>query len=226
MPVKIIAHRGWPARFPDNTLAGFLAVSAIADGVELDIRRSGDGKLVLAHDPEIGGHVVADSPWSALAEVDLGAGYHPALLDEVLAGLPDTPAQLEVKNLPFQPGYEPDHRLALETAERSRPGDLVTSFNPLTVAAVRRAFPEVKTGLAVGAGDDLEATMGICREAGHVAVIPAQTLIDRSLDLDDLEVFPWTVNDPTRARELADFGVSGIITDDAPRLMEAIRKDT
>ena len=32
--------------------------------------------------------------------------------------------------------------------------------------------------------------------------------------LAELRVFPWTVNDPDRARELVGFGVSGIITDD------------
>ena len=31
---------------------------------------------------------------------------------------------------------------------------------------------------------------------------------------EEIRVFPYTVNDPDRARELVDFGVSGIITDD------------
>lgn len=222
MPVKIVAHRGWPARFPDNVLAGFLAVSGVADGVELDIRRSVDGKLVVAHDPEIAGHVIADTPWSDLVELDLGNGHHPALLDEVLAAVPDVPVLLEVKNFPFQTGYEPDHRLALETAERARPGDLVTSFNPLTLAAVRRVFAEVSTGLAVAAGGDIGEAVVLCWNAGHTAVIPAEVLIERPVEVAELEVFAWTVDDPVRARELAELGVSGIITDDAPRLARAI----
>lgn len=220
--MKIVAHRGWPARFPDNVLAGFLAVSGVADGVELDIRRSVDGKLVVAHDPEIAGHVIAATPWSDLVELDLGNGHHPALLDEVLAAVPDVPVLLEVKNFPFQTGYEPDHRLALETAERARPGDLVTSFNPLTVAAVRRVFAEVSTGLAVAAGGDFDEAVVLSREAGHTAVIPAEVLIERPVEVAELEVFAWTVDDPVRARELAELGVSGIITDDAPRLARAI----
>lgn len=223
--MKIVAHRGWPARFPDNVLAGFLAVSGAADVVELDVRRSGDGKLVLAHDPEIAGHVVAATSSSTLVELDVGDGHHPALLDEVLAALPDLPVQLEVKNLPFQPGYEPDQRLALEVAERARPGDLVTSFNPMTVDAVRRMFSQVRTGLALSAGGDLEEAVATCLSAGHVAVIPAEALIDDTLNLD-LEIYPWTVNDPIRARKLAELGVSGIITDDAPRLRQTIGSDS
>lgn len=226
MPLKIVAHRGWPARFPDNVLAGFLAVSDAADAVELDVRRSGDGKLILAHDPEIASHVVATTSSAALVELDVGDGHHPALLDEVLAALPDLPVQLEVKNLPFQPGYEPDQRLALEVAERARPGDMVTSFNPMTVDAVRRVFPQVRTGLALGAGGDLAEAVTTCRRAGHVAVIPAEALIDRAPNLEDLEIYPWIVNDPIRAGELAELGVSGIITDDAPRLRQTTGSDS
>ena len=115
LPV-VVGHRGWPRRFPDNTLTGFLAASAVADAIELDVRRSADGKLVLSHDPTVAGLVVSETPWSVLAELDLGDGHKPALLDEALAALPDTPVQLEVKNVPDQPGFEPDHRLALEAA--------------------------------------------------------------------------------------------------------------
>src|SRR5690606_14585398 len=128
---------------PDNTLRGFLAAAEVADGVELDVRRSGDGKLVLSHDPWMKGLLVGQTSWSQLCELDLGDGHHPALLDEVLAALPETPVQLEVKNWPSDPGFEPDHRLALEAAERARPGDVVTGFNAETLEAVRRVFPEV-----------------------------------------------------------------------------------
>ena len=84
LPV-VVGHRGWPRRFPDNTLTGFLAASAVADAIELDVRRSADGKLVLSHDPTLAGLVVSETPWSVLAELDLGDGHKPALLDEALA---------------------------------------------------------------------------------------------------------------------------------------------
>ncbi|MGH8945308.1 MAG: glycerophosphodiester phosphodiesterase [Acidimicrobiia bacterium] len=222
--MKLIGHRGWRARFPDNVLAGFVAVSSFVDAVELDVRRSADGKLVLAHDPELGGLVVADTPWAVLADLDLGAGNHPALLDEVLAALPDTPAHIEVKNLPGQPGFEPDHRLALEAALRSRPGDTVTSFNPLTLSAVRRLFPDVRTGLIV-AGGDLEEAVEICHAQGHQVLAPSQQMIASSVRRLDLEVCVWTVDDPARAGELVELGVSAIISDDAPRLAAAIRSE-
>lgn len=217
----IVGHRGWPARFPDNTLSGFLAAAGVADAVELDIRRSGDGKLVLSHDPDLAGRVVAETPWSELSQLDLGDGHHPALLDEVLAALGGTPIQLEVKNWPMQPGFEPDHRLALETAERTRPGDMVTGFNAATLAAVRRVFPGVPTGLCLLPGVALDEGVKQCLDAGHTAVVPHYTDVIEEIDTDlELDIYPYPVNDPIRAAELVEFGVKGIITDD-PGLMSA-----
>ena len=222
-PFLVVGHRGWPSRFPDNTLAGFLAASTVADSIELDVRRSGDGKLVLSHDPTLLGQVVCETPWSVLAELDLGGGHKPALLDEVLAALPDTPIQLEVKNLPHQPGFEPDHRVALETAARSRHGDTVTSFNPVSLEAVRRDFPDVRTGLAITKFGALEEASNYCLETGHRSLVPEEVLITGPLAsamTAELEVFPFTVDDPERARELVDFGVSGIITNDPGLIRE------
>lgn len=220
---RIIGHRGWSARFPDNSLAGLIAASAVADGVEVDVRRSGDGKLVLSHDPSIGGLDVVSTPWSVLAEVDLGGGHHPALLDEAVASLPSTPLLLEVKNQPLSRGFEPDHRLALEVAERARPGDMVTSFNWATVDRVLEIFPETATGL-IGVGDAVVEAVARCR-IGHRGLIAEQhsanEIIASALE-SGLDVYIWTVNDPMVATELATFGVSGIITDEPDLILQTL----
>lgn len=188
--------------------------------IEVDVRRCGDGRLALSHDPVMDGYVVAVTPWAILSEIDLGSGHHPALLDEALGAVPDTPVQLEVKNLPYQDGFEPDHRLALEAAERVRPGDLVTSFNPETVMAVRRIFPDVPTGL-VTQGIALEGALALCVEAGHKALVIHHGDIGDLID-SEVTVHTWTVNDPARARELVDLGATGIISDDPDLMRRAL----
>jgi glycerophosphoryl diester phosphodiesterase len=223
----IIGHRGWPSRFPDNTLSGALAAAFVADAIEVDVRRCADGKLVLSHDPDQQGLQVSTHAWSVLCELDLGGGHHPALLDEILASLPQTPLMLEVKNLPHQPGYEPDHRVGLETASRARANDWVTSFNWPTVDAVRREFPDVATGLIIDESGDLGEAVEHCLDVGHSAVVPSWKLMTtdvgrQSVAESGLEVHVWTVNDLAVAAELAGSGVTGIITDD-PGLIASMR---
>ncbi|HEU4320285.1 MAG TPA: glycerophosphodiester phosphodiesterase [Acidimicrobiia bacterium] len=225
LKTTIIGHRGWPTRFPDNTLAGLLAASDVADAVEIDVRRSRDGKLVLSHDPTIGGLLVPDTPWSTLCELDLGGGHHPVLLDEALAALPGVPVQMEIKNHPGHPGFEPDHRLGLEAAERARPGDIVTCFNLETIAAVRRVFQDVNTGWAVTSVIPIDEAVKHCLDAGHRALVPEHTAIMAPVG-PDIEVYPWTVNDPARARELVELGVTGIITDDPGTIDQTLRSGT
>lgn len=225
---SVIGHRGWPTRFPDNTLSGLVAAATVADAIEVDVRRCADGKLVLSHDPDLAGYPVTAHGWAFLGELDLGGGHHPALLDEALGAVPDTPVLLEVKNLPHQPGYEPDHRIGHETASRARPGDIVTSFHWPTVDAVHRQFPDVPTGLIVGEWGDLGQAIEHCLDVGHSAVVPDMRLLrtDEACQLvaeTALDVYVWTVNDLGQATELAGIGVSGIITDD-PGLISAIRE--
>ncbi len=225
-----MGHRGWPVRYPENTLSGFLAASAVADMVEMDVRRSADGKLILSHDPVLAGEEVHESTWSELSELDLGDGHHPALLDEVLAALPALGAQLEVKNQPGEPGFEPDHRLALETAERSREMDIVTSFNRATIEAVRRHFDHVRTGLAVEFPESIDEVIEYCVRLGHAAIVPAAGLVDvvwvENALTAGIGVFPWTVNDAHVAAELVEAGVSGIITDDPGAMAPIVRGDS
>lgn len=222
--LDIVGHRGIPSSYPDNTLAGFVAASAVADAVELDVRRSADGLLVLAHDPRLGDLEIRSNAWSVLSTVDLGGGHRPALLDEVLAALPDTPVQMEIKNLPFDSGFEPDHRLALEAAVRARPDDVVTSFNWATVDAVRRGFPDVGTGIAIDRYGDMGGAIEHCFDVGHSVLVPEHPLVDAEAieKAAGLRVYPYTVNDSDQAAELARLGVAGIITDDPALIARSI----
>ncbi len=222
----MVGHRGWPERYPDNTLAGFLAASAVVSEVELDVRRSGDGKLILSHDPTLGGMPVHETDWAVLAEQDLGDGHHPALLDEVVAALPGTRVQFEIKNDPWEPGFEPDHRRALEAAERARPGDIITSFNPETLKRVREVFSEMRTGYLVTGGGSMAELVEHCRSAGHEMLIPDHRMITEPMkSVGGLSYGTWTVNDVDRAKQLADWGVESIITDNPGLLSQHLEEN-
>jgi len=227
--IAVIGHRGWRSRHPDNSLPGLMAAAAVCDAVEVDVRRSLDGKLVLAHDPDIGGLSVATTPWGVLAEVELGGGARPCLLDEALAALPDTPVLIEIKNAPGVSGYEPDHRLGLEAAAMSRPSDVLISFNWATIETVRTTFPEVLTGLNVGVLGSLDDAIEHCRKGGHRFLVPDADLVLASGGelAEDIEVVVWSPRqvetDQRSLGELVSKSVWGIITDDPANTIDLLR---
>ncbi|MEX0757393.1 MAG: glycerophosphodiester phosphodiesterase [Acidimicrobiia bacterium] len=210
---EVWGHRGWPSRYPDNTAGGIRAAASVCSAVEIDVRRSADGRLVLSHDPEIAGCVVDECRWPELADIDLG-GHRPALLDDVL----DLAVRLdlEVKNHPSELGFDPEHRLAREVADRARPGDVVTSFWWPSMDAVRMSHPYVPTGLLVCDPVDPIDAIRHAVDQGHGSVAPQNVLINESLMdqalAEGLDVVAWTVDDPVEAARLAGLGVAAIIT--------------
>ncbi len=225
--VSVVGHRGWPARWPDNTLAGFAEAFTTVAMVETDVRRAAGGELLLSHDPELGGHLVSVTDWSVLREVDID-GQAPALLDDALAAFPDGRWNLEIKNDPLEPGFEEDLGIAVETAERAGPGDLITSFYWPNVDVVRVRFPELRTGLLVDRGWDVDPAIDHALERGHVVIAAHWTQLDADpglverLGLAGLAAVAWTVNDVDVARRLDSAGVAAIITDDPGLMVEAL----
>ena len=199
----IIGHRGFAARFPDNSLAGVAgALAAGADGVEVDVRRSACGSWVCHHDRSRGGRLVREWTDGALAQEDV------ATLAEIVALVPaDRQLFVEVKPLPERNLVE--GLGAFEALLRPRlAGTRVISSSPGVLRAVRRAIPEVAVSLVF---DAIPQTV-----PDGFELSPAHRLVER-LHSKGVPLHPWTVNRPGRMRELARLGVASITTND-PRL--------
>ncbi|MGI8516919.1 MAG: glycerophosphodiester phosphodiesterase [Acidimicrobiia bacterium] len=209
--MNVIGHRGWAARYPDNSLEGILAARAVSAMVEVDVRRTPKGELVLSHDP-------FDD------DQDL------VLLDDLLAEIGDFPLNLEIKNFPGEPGFEPHHGTGLATAAQARPDDLLTCFFWPTVDEIHRNYPDVSTGVLVDRDWDLELAATHALAVGHRFLVPHWSLAlahpetIRQAVGQGLEVVVWTLNDSDLVPELAGLGVTAIITDD-PGTMTAALKD-
>ncbi|MBN9131890.1 MAG: glycerophosphodiester phosphodiesterase [Nitrosospira multiformis] len=94
----ILAHRGYHAEVPENTLAAFeAAVRAGVNGIETDVRMSRDGVPVLVHDRVMAtGQAVRDLTHS---EIENALGREIPTLDEALAHFPDILWNVEIKTL-------------------------------------------------------------------------------------------------------------------------------
>jgi glycerophosphoryl diester phosphodiesterase len=202
----VCAHRGFTRDAPENTAAAFEAAIRLGvDMVETDVRRSGDGELVLAHDPLDGAPAGGLCRLSELVRLARGR----VALD------------VELKEAGFE-------REALSLLRPYPPGLVVTSFLDGCLEAVAAADPGVATGLLIApdaaAGGWVERALAV----GARYLAPHETILDSALRdacvAAGLGLIVWTVNEPGRlAALLADPAVHCVITDECRRAVELRR---
>jgi glycerophosphoryl diester phosphodiesterase len=224
----VIGHRGDPSRYPQNAIEGILGSGDVASMAEIDVRPSKDRRLVLSHDPHHGDTTLVEQNWSELASLPLGDGHTIGLLDDLIDQAGEFPLNIEIKNWPSDPDFDPSFAFALKAAALARPIDLITSFHWPTTHAIKERFSGLRTGLIVNDGWDAVGAMSEARRRGHVAVAFHHTLITPEpvrmmTKADGLEVYVWTVNDPKMGIRLADANVTGLITDYPGAMVAALQ---
>ncbi len=227
----VIGHRG--VRRPgivENTLAAFeAAADEGAEAVELDVRLCRSGELVVLHDPTLervtegdDHRAAADLTLPELARVTLRSEHGRARvpsLAEALAFARERrlPVNVELKrDVPSRPevvraaarllhGWDPAHTI------------VVSSFDPAMLAGLAALAPRVPRALLVHRTRWHVLHAALAMPLGAAAVHLERTLtrpeLVRSLQARGLLVNVWTVNDPGEARDLADLGVDGLISD-------------
>jgi len=221
----VIAHRGASHVERENTLAAFRRAAEMgAEAVELDVRRGGDDRLVVHHNPHLAdGRLVRTTPSHELPD-DV-----PELRD-ALAACERMFVNIEIKNDPDEPDFDPSdwvaHRVCALLAEIG--GGLrwlISSFRLETVNTCRALLPGVRTAWLVERLDAevIAATAG----AGHVAVHPKHDVVDAAnmaaAHAAGLVVNVWTCDEPERMRALIGWGVDGICTN-VPDVALAVRR--
>lgn len=215
----VIGHRGSSAAFPENTVAAFEgAIAQGADGVELDVRRTADGALAVAHDEALpDGRRLVD-----LQQVELPPEV-PILPRALDACRPLRLVNIEIKNWPEDGDFDPTDHLAVEIVSlleaRGELDDgriLVSAFHLPTVDRVRELAPTLATGWLVAGGHDHEALVDRAAEHGHTALHPHHAFVNEALVTRaheaGLQLNTWTCDDPDRIRWLASIGVDGVVT--------------
>jgi glycerophosphoryl diester phosphodiesterase len=232
----VIGHKGAPALAAENRVPSFVRARAVgAHGVELDVRRVGDGSLAVWHDPALpDGRVLLDLSW---AEVGGAADELDAVLD-ACRGL--QLVNVEIKNWPFDSDFDETLAVAEAVASRlaGRPPEerstyLVSCFHPPTVDRTRKVLddlaPEVGVGWLLGHVDDPAETVDRAVAGRYAALHPHHGAVTPELvaraHAAGLTVNGWTCNDPDRIRWLAEVGTDGIITDDPTLALEALGQD-
>ncbi len=218
----LLGHRGAGRGSTENTIAAFdLALLHGADGFEFDVRRTGDGRTILCHDPKLHRLVVRRSSFKELRAAVSSRRQMPPTLEQVLSRYGQSAfLNIEVKVR----GVE---ELVARAVNRAQPRRyFISSFSP----SVLRRLHALDDSLVLGALAQTHWQLRRWKTLPATYVVPHYRLLSRRLvarlhDAGKL-VVTWTVNDRKQMLRAAELGVDGIISDDTKLLVQTLGTPT
>ncbi len=226
----VIAHRATMGHAAENTLAGIRAGIAMGvDGVEVDIRLSGDGVPVLMHDDRVerttdGLGRVSELSLAALQTLDAGGERVPTLSDALETAGGGGELIIELKAEAAQPSDAVAEAVSADIQQSGTGRVQIWSFDAALLAAMARVHPELRrTQLSATATVEMmdeAAATGLHGVALGGDGVSAE--IVAAIKARGLQTFVWTVNNPSELRRTVALGVSGIVTDFPERLLAVL----
>ncbi|MBE6747476.1 MAG: glycerophosphodiester phosphodiesterase [Ruminococcaceae bacterium] len=238
---KIIAHRGFSGKYPENTMLAFSkAVEIGADGIELDVHFTKDGEIVIIHDETIdrttdGTGFVRDYTYEELSKFNAYGRFEgqfefqkiPTLREyfELVKDVEGFITNIELKTGIFE--YEGIEKAVIDLVKEFGLEDrtILSSFNHFTVMRCKEYEPSIKTGFLVeswiiGMG---EYTKSHGIDCVHPIFVNLKPELYAEMKNAGREVNTWTVNEYEDIRRLADMGVDALIGNYPDRMTELLR---
>jgi glycerophosphoryl diester phosphodiesterase len=233
------AHRGARAYLPENTLPAFgLAYDLGAEGIECDVQRTRDGRLVIIHDGTVnrttnGVGLVSSYTFEAIRALDAGRRRRiPAQIPTLEETLALARSRGGLLNLEIKGESLPE---AVATAEAAEPAlaalddamrarVLVSSFEHPAVRLLKERLPWLRVATLYGGREwRSQGMIGAALDMGAEAIHPGLRLVTPELiqqaHAAGLRVNVWTANLFPTIRRLIQLGVDGVFSDYPERVV-------
>ena len=231
----VVGHRGFPAKYPENTLVSFeAAVLAGVGMIELDITLSLDSEIVVIHDDTLnrttnGSGLVGRYTLKELRRFDAGSWFHPRFAGEKMPTLEEVLnafVNRVLVNIEIKPNSTDAEfyieRIVDKTLEAIDTGSatgrvLISSFDPeiLQRVAGSRHHPAMALLLEEAIGED---ALALAEKLGVVSIHPDMDTLDietvNHLQSRGFFVFPYNVDSKTKIRRAFKMGIDGLFVDD------------
>ncbi len=234
--MKVYAHRGYSARYPENTLIAFeKAWEAGAYGIELDVRATKDGQLVIFHDDDLKRLFdvekrVEEMEFCELRELEI-EGHKIPTLDEVLKTVPENGHLIvEIK----------DEKTARDAvcrviSRKLQDRTIFSSFNTNLIIELIKEFPELDFAFLLGEehkdADFQNLIELILLHKPHSVHVPKEAydfFKEKALEFFDflrsnsIEIFLWNINDLESFRPFEGH-VDAVITDEVELFLKKFK---
>ncbi|MBF2053992.1 MAG: hypothetical protein IGS03_11090 [Candidatus Sericytochromatia bacterium] len=253
--IWVIAHRGASKEAPENTLPAFqLAMDQGADMIELDVKTTKDGQIVIFHDRFLrrttnGEGRIENQTLDQLKALDAGSWFDPVrfaneripTLREVLeltAG--KIMLNLEIKKGAFsrENDHFERHLIALLEEYEMVPHTLVSSFSTLPLIRIKEQAPRLSTALLYGdtIRTNLRPKIPIYGYQAYQLVLRTRAdaltvrrnLVTRAFLKRSKEtgvrIFTFTVDSPKQMKRMIKRQLNGIITNTPDKLHHWLHK--
>ena len=248
----VVAHRGYSGRFPENTTSAFeAAIGSGADMIELDVCMTKDRVPVVIHDKTLerttDGHgVVSEFTLSELKKLDAGSWFSPEFKGESIPTLEEIFLQIRGKisvNIEIKPeSYEStDPADAIEKqickmVEKYGMTDsvLISSFEHSFFPRIKlwHRKDKIKSSFRIAPLQEKEFSeeniLNLCKVTEAFSFHPNEKFLTPSLieifNAKHLRTIPYTINNEKRIEQLAQWGITGIITDEPEIMWKVLRE--
>ncbi len=242
-PVLVIAHRGFSGTAPENTLIAFKkALELDVDMIELDVRLSKDGEVVVIHDDTLnrttnGKGKVAEVTLKELKQLDAGFFSTPQFAGEKIPTLREVLELVEGRaalNIELKKGDMGRYTL-VDLADRAfqeveKIGMLnqvlFASFERSAIERIRERNPRIPVALIYSkpwsspreVSGERPLPVLSCR-----GTVLTQSNVSKARQ-QGVKVLVWTLNTEEDMEHFLNVGVDGIITDHPDRLIKILQK--
>jgi glycerophosphoryl diester phosphodiesterase len=220
----VVAHRGYHQREPENTLAAFAEALAMGvDGIEVDVRLSGDGQLVCFHDPYlkrltgVSGRI-ARTATPKLLQLPL---RHPtsrhqgpvATLPEVLSLVEDrVHIILDLKKESVRPTELEQKTITALREAGLRDNITISSFNPWVIKRVKQIAPDYTTALIASSRLGVRLYDSMYSNGIHIHYELLRRRWFRRIEQQFRRIMVWTVDRKSDVDFPLAENIGGIIT--------------
>lgn len=232
------AHRGASAYAPENTMAAFKKAFQIgANGIELDLQKTKDGKIVIFHDNKIdkksnGTGKISDYTYKELLEFDFGSWFSNEFENEKIVLFEDFMKEVSDKNLILaielkEEGIEKE-TLEIINEYYDKDNIFITSFIYNALSNVRKLDKNIKIGWLIKEEINQKNILEFIKISGNQICPPANLVSDDGIKLarkNNLSVRLWGVSNEEIMNKVFNLDIDGMTVNFPDKLKQLMTEN-
>lgn len=233
--MMIFAHRGANSFAPENSLQAFAeAIKINCDGIEMDLRYTGSGDVIIFHDRGLYRMTGYDGNIQHLSLDAIRQHYlagNPKYLIPTLEEALDLIGDKTVINLELKREFSRSNGFEEKVVRtlkefKLRDNIIISSFNPFVVKKIAAIAPHLHLGFIYRNRSQKLMTIGTSLKSLHINFKTLSKKYVKAMQAKGYKVFPWTVDRIADMKHIVEMGVDGIITNRPEVFYEMVQSNS